>query len=171
MRTRLPACLAIILSATAATAQGPGKAAAYRATCPLTVDLTYTKVGKLDFGTPDPKLDIAGWQPRFAPASVRLTSAMIAYGADDKRDIIGFPPDNADSAKPGEPLVYAIHPSDPKNPASASHVTCEYEGGFALQQALPPTIRTCSVRTQSRKAAPIETTTREFLTAAEVSCR
>lgn len=171
MRTLVTVLSAVLLSGTGAMAQGAVQPAAFSASCPVAVDVAYTQVSKLDFGTPDPKLDIAGWQPGFTAATVRLINAHIANGPDPKRDIVGSPPDNMDSAKPGAPLLFAISPSDPKDPASAAHVTCEYEGGFALQQAVPPAMRTCSVRVQRRKASPSETTTRELVTQAETTCQ
>jgi hypothetical protein len=171
MRTQFLALSALLLSAAAATAQGSGNPS-LRVACPATVDLIYTQVGKLDFGgPPDPKLNISSWQPRFAPVAARLIEAAVKYGVDEKGLISGSTPDNMD-AKPGDPLVYEIwKPSDRNNPAQAAHLTCEYEGGFVIQRPVPAGTRSCSVRTTMRKAAPSETTTREFITSAEFSCR
>ena len=104
MHRFLMALSATLLSATIATAQTGGN----RHACPTTLDLTYTQIGKLDFGgPPDPKLDLTGWQPRYAPATARLLAAGIA-DADGSGQMQSIVPDNADSAKPGEPTLYTV---------------------------------------------------------------
>lgn len=167
MHRFLMALSATLLSATIATAQTGGN----RHACPTTLDLTYTQIGKLDFGgPPDPKLDLTGWQPRYAPATARLLAAGVA-DADGSGQMQSIVPDNADSAKPGEPTLYTVWAKGQKQPTSPAYITCEYEGGLMLRKALPATTRSCSVRDVRRKASPSETTTREFLTTADVSCQ
>jgi len=171
MRRQLLSLFAIVLSAAAAIAQMPAKQPMARYTCPATVDVTYTQVSKLDFGMPDPKLEIKGWQPRFKPATVRLIQAEIDSGADEKHEIMSNMPDNGDTAKPGEPLVYTVWAKDQKTPAFPAYVMCQYEGGFAMQQALPATTRVCTLKQATRKAAPAETSARDFITSAEFLCQ
>ncbi|ATQ69617.1 MULTISPECIES: hypothetical protein [Methylosinus] len=150
-----------------------GAAADDRIACPLTLDVAYTKVAKLDFGAPvpDEPLDIEGFEPRVATATVRLIAPDIAPGADAKNEISYGMADNAETAKPGELLVFTIWAAGEKAPVFPAFVTCHYEGGLVLQRALPASTRACTLRSAWKKSAPNEPTTRQLYTRAEFTCR
>lgn len=148
-----------------ANAQQPAPAAASPGlTCPLTLDLTYEKVVRPDDGSPDS--DIAGFTPSFASATVRLISAQVT-GEDTTGDM----PDNGDDAKPGQPLVWTIWDKKEKAPYYAAFITCDYEGGYVMQWALPKTTRSCSLQSTEQKPAPTSVSRREIITKAVFTCR
>jgi hypothetical protein len=150
-----------------------GAAAADRIDCPLTLDVAYTKVAKLDFGVPvpDEPLDIEGFEPRVGTAAARLIDADIAPGADAKNEILSGMADNAETAKPGEPLVFTVWPAGEAAPSDPVFVTCRYEGGLVLQRALPASTRACTLRSAWKNSGPNETTARRLYTRAEFTCR
>ncbi len=159
-------CLLLLAGSLAAAADE-------RIVCPPTLDVTYTKVAKLDFGVPvpDEPLDIAGFEPRAATTAVRLIDADVGPAADANKEISSGMADNAQTAKPGELLVFTIWSEGAKAPDFAARITCRYEGGLALQHALPASTRVCTLRSASKKPAPTETTTRLLYTRAEFTCR
>ncbi len=173
MRLHLLALFSVLLSSPfATTAQAVRKDVNFQIACPPTVDLTYSAVGELNFGSPgDPKYAVEGWKPHFTPVAVRLLDAQVNPGAGKDGEIVGHMADNATTVQAGQPLIYTFWAEGAKAPDFAAHILCGYEGGFAMQQALPPTTRSCALRTKWRKAASSETTTREFLVSANFSCR
>lgn len=160
--------LAALVGASAGAAQPPEKASTVRMTCPPSVELTYSQVSKLVFGSPDDaKLDIAGWQPQFAPTRVRLIMAEVNAGVNDKGEVFGNMPDDPGAS----PLTYTVWDVNEKEPLFRAHVMCFYEGGIAFQKPLPPRTRRCSLRTTASKPSATERSTREFMSTAEFSCQ
>ncbi|MGL4637077.1 MAG: hypothetical protein ACRCWF_13925 [Beijerinckiaceae bacterium] len=164
------ALLALVaLTPVSASAQTPPAAKAGSVTCPATLEITYKKIDRLPFDGKE--FDIAGFTQRFAPVNARLIGALVAPEATMKDSRTSDMPDNADTAKPGQPLIYTVWSKDEKAPAYAAFARCEYEGGYLLQQALPATTRSCAVATVNRKPAATDTSTREYHTSAVITCQ
>lgn len=136
--------------------------------CPPTVTLTYGGVARLPF--PGKELDLSGFKPSFAPATVRLIDADVTPPADAQNERMSGMAENEMTAKPGEPLHYVVWPKSAKAP-DPSVVTCAYEGGYALQRRLPATVRSCTLTSAVRKTEAGDPSTRRIFTKAEFACR
>ncbi|WP_322514159.1 hypothetical protein SR870_13985 [Rhodopseudomonas palustris] len=137
--------------------------------CPPTIELTYTAIKRLPFEGKE--YDLNGMQPSFGPTIVRLIDPDVTPLADNKNEMMSGMADNGEEAKAGEPLVYTLWGEGQPAPESPSAITCRYEGGYALQKALPATTRACTLRYQRGKSPVTEHTTRELYTSAVFSCR
>lgn len=105
------------------------------------------------------------------PAVARLLTADITPEPDPKMGRISGMADNAETAKPGQPLIYTVWPKEEKDPPGPQYVTCEYEGGLALHTLLPGETRTCTLRSAEQPAARTETSTRDFYSSAVFTCQ
>lgn len=168
-RAALAATLIAAFLPVAGMAQTP-QAGAKTVTCPATVDLAYKRIDRLPFE--GKTFDIVGFTPRFsAAAPVRLIGAGISPEATLKDGRSSDMADNAETAKPGQPLVFTFWPKEEKTPPYAAFVSCDYEGGYLLQQAVPAMTRSCTLRSTQRKAAATDASTREIYTSAVFTCQ
>ncbi|TCT07680.1 hypothetical protein [Aquabacter spiritensis] len=167
--TRLCAIAALLLLAGPSAFAQPQGAQGFDVACPPTLDLTYQGVAQLSFEGKE--FDMSGWTPGFAPASARLIEADVTPPADAKGERMSGMADNAETAKPGQPLIYTIWQKGKAEPDYAAVVTCGYEGGLALQKAIPRAVHSCTLRAATRKAAATDPSTRRFYTSAVFSCR
>lgn len=152
---------------TAALAQAP--AAPLTVSCPATLNVTYSGIAQLPF--PDKELDIGGFTPAYAPATVRLIDAEITPPADAQNARLSGTAVNEMKAKPGDPLIYEVWPKGEATPPFPAVVSCAYEGGYALQRRLPATIRTCTLTYVAAKTGEQDASNRQIFTKADFLCR
>lgn len=162
------------LAQTPAKPAAPKPAAGWEAACPLTLDITYGGV-KSAFNDQMPpedkkKFDVAGFETRFDRTTVRLIEADVA-GHPVDGDVMSGMADNAESRKPGQPLVYTLREKNEKLTESRSNVQCRYEGGLALMRPVPKEMISCANRQTLTKAPAAERTTREFISQANFTCK
>ncbi|MCO4052743.1 MAG: hypothetical protein HEQ16_01520 [Bosea sp.] len=142
----------------------------FSASCPASLTVTYQKIAQRSFG--DPEDDLTGFVPSFLPNTViRLISAHIAAVANPGESTSADMADNQDTAKPGQALIYTFWRKGEKAPDYAAAVTCHYEGGLALQKAVPATMRSCSVSETVKQPKVGDSTNRTIVTKADVKCR
>lgn len=159
---------ALVLAGACSGALAQAPAAPLAVSCPTNLHVAYSGIAQLPF--PDKELDIGGFTPAYSPATVRLIGAEITPPADAQKARLSGVAVNEMKAKPGEPLIYEVWPKGEAAPAPAV-VSCEYEGGYALQRRLPPTIRSCTLTYTAGKTGEQDTTNRQIFTKADFLCQ